>query len=286
MPNRNTHSLDTPIIIGGVGGSGTRVVAEIIQSLGVFIGNDLNKSLDNLAFTFFFKQKGILEAPPCKLHSYINTFVRSQTNARLTHTDILAIIRTVLSGASPHSLPWKVKRAKFMLRQRSANPLTKQHQHRWGWKEPNSHFFIEALNKALPNMRYIHVIRHGFDMAFSKNQNQARFWGPYLLNKPYEPTPSYLFDFWCTVNQRVINGSIPFKERFYLLNYDELCKNPVPETIKLANFLSAEISDDELISLSKKIKFPQSIGRHKKHPSLTPTKKQLKILEQCGYYYE
>ncbi|MBL4743417.1 MAG: hypothetical protein JKX87_02075, partial [Cycloclasticus sp.] len=38
------------VAIGGVGGSGTRLVAEICKECGVFIGSNLNKSNDNLSF--------------------------------------------------------------------------------------------------------------------------------------------------------------------------------------------------------------------------------------------
>ena len=46
----------SPVIIGGVGGSGTRVVAEILDNLGFYIGNDLNPAKDNLWFLLLFKR--------------------------------------------------------------------------------------------------------------------------------------------------------------------------------------------------------------------------------------
>ena len=48
--------LSGPVIIGGVGGSGTRVVAEIINLLGFYIGDDLNPAKDNLWFLLLFKR--------------------------------------------------------------------------------------------------------------------------------------------------------------------------------------------------------------------------------------
>ena len=36
---------------------------------------------------------------------------------------------------------------------------------------------VAVLLAALPNMRYIHVIRHGVDMAFSRNQSQVFYGG-------------------------------------------------------------------------------------------------------------
>jgi len=47
---------DSPVIVGGVGGSGTRVIAELLSNFGYYIGNDLNRSMDNLLYTFLFKR--------------------------------------------------------------------------------------------------------------------------------------------------------------------------------------------------------------------------------------
>ncbi len=46
--------------VGGVGGSGTRVVAGLAESFGYFMGDDLNESKDNLAFTLLFKAQSSL----------------------------------------------------------------------------------------------------------------------------------------------------------------------------------------------------------------------------------
>ncbi len=45
-----------PVIIGGVGGSGTRVLAEIVAMFGFFMGKDLNSAGDNLTYTLLFKR--------------------------------------------------------------------------------------------------------------------------------------------------------------------------------------------------------------------------------------
>ncbi len=45
-----------PVFVGGVGGSGTRVFAQILQGLGVQLGPCLNDALDNLWFTSLLKR--------------------------------------------------------------------------------------------------------------------------------------------------------------------------------------------------------------------------------------
>ena len=45
-----TDSDKCPFVIGGVGGSGTRVFADILQKAGCYIGTRLNKAKDSQVF--------------------------------------------------------------------------------------------------------------------------------------------------------------------------------------------------------------------------------------------
>jgi len=54
--SRFSYSTEAPVAIGGVGGSGTRLIAQCLKELGYFIGSDLNESNDNLLFTALFKR--------------------------------------------------------------------------------------------------------------------------------------------------------------------------------------------------------------------------------------
>lgn len=52
----DSKNIMGPVVIGGVGGSGTRVVAELLENLGFYIGSDLNTASDNLTYTLLFKR--------------------------------------------------------------------------------------------------------------------------------------------------------------------------------------------------------------------------------------
>jgi hypothetical protein len=45
--------------VGGIGGSGTRLIAGLLREVGFDIGPDLNESLDNLTFTLLFKWRAM-----------------------------------------------------------------------------------------------------------------------------------------------------------------------------------------------------------------------------------
>jgi len=133
----------------------------------------------------------------------------------------------------------------------------------WGWKEPNTHIFLDRLAIAFPHMRYIHVMRNGLDMAHSSNQNQLRLWGSSLLGTAkYEVNPHWSLKYWCAVHRRVTALGRSMGDRFLLLNYDELCRNPEAGLKTLGEFVapSNPLSTDDLATL---VRSPDSVGRFK-----------------------
>ena len=61
-PKKQLPRDHSPVAIGGVGGSGTRLIAQLLMELGVYMGSDRNDANDNLWFTLLFKRIEILFA--------------------------------------------------------------------------------------------------------------------------------------------------------------------------------------------------------------------------------
>jgi hypothetical protein len=79
-PDFNIMSESTsrsPIVIGAIGGSGTRAVAGILSEMQVFIGKKLSVQLDNLYFTYFFKYRSLLSRNPEDIHTLLELFVKA-----------------------------------------------------------------------------------------------------------------------------------------------------------------------------------------------------------------
>ncbi|MFC3287382.1 sulfotransferase family protein [Paracoccus aerius] len=212
-----------PIAIGAIGGSGSRVLAKIIQASGVSIGSNLNPSSDNLEFTARFKTLDVLDLPDNQFFSRLGDFE--------------AISRADMVQAG---------------------------NKRWGWKEPNTHVVIERILEAYPSMRYVHLLRNGFDMAFSGNQNQPRLWGPAYLNRPISdpPTPPESLAYFCEVHRRISKlARQPHNQsRILFVEYEALCYDPKSEITRLLDFLDfkPEVSLKELCNA---VQQPASIGR-------------------------
>ncbi|MHA1659095.1 MAG: sulfotransferase [Promethearchaeota archaeon] len=157
----------------------------------------------------------------------------------------------------------------------------------WGWKEPTSHIYIEYINEYFPNLKYIHVIRHGLDMAYSNNQQQLYNWG-YLFGvdipKSQKLLPRASLEYWIKANKKVISFCKHFlKNKFLLINYDSLCHIPSKEIEKLIIFLELENRNINISKLCSLIKKPISTGRYKKYNLSIFGKEQIDAVRELGF---
>lgn len=249
IERRSGFRREAPVVIGGVGGSGTRVVAELLKEMGFYMGK-LNKSNDNRTFASLFRHP--------------EWFMRH-------HRSNPRVIYQALSQFE-----------KQMLQHPDA---TSSRYVGWGWKNPVSHIYLDFLERYFSELRYIHVIRHGLDIAYSGNKNQLRLWGKLFQIK--KPTPdqksrAYL-QYWIRSNQRAIQLGQKMGNRFYLLKYDDLCLHPVREISRLVRFLRLDPRRVSVQKLSKLVQRPPSIGRYKERGIRLFTPHELKAVQDLGF---
>lgn len=248
-----------PLIIGGVGGSGTRLITQCLRKAGYFMGYDLNDSNDNLWFTLLFKRIEILYSSDKEFSELLSILLKALTDPSTLSSDQIQLINDLAKeDRLQHSSTWLKKRVESLL---SKRPKAKAHT-RWGWKEPNSHIILDRLVDRLENFKYIHVVRNGLDMAYSSNQNQLSLWGKHFLQENFKPTPRYSLRYWRITHQRVLEIGKSMDTNFMLLNYDDFCSDPSSGIEKLCNFIELSPKDIEtqIIGL---VQPPKSIGRFK-----------------------
>jgi len=150
---RQVCEMSNPVVIGGVGGSGTRVVAEIIAQMGIYIGDDLDAALDNLWFLLLFKRpKWFRKSQHRKsdIFTGLTLFTKAMFHQRiLAWPELKFLFKAVLEvSVRGHNHfgegrgVWPFVRAWKMLTLKSKGP---QKQSRWGWKEPNTHLYLVYL---------------------------------------------------------------------------------------------------------------------------------------------
>lgn len=284
---------DKPIIIGGLGGSGTRVIADILIHLNYFMGNDLNEALDNLSFTFLFKRPYIYfndkshEKIFKKSHHIFTNSMQGRNVNNPKNTLFLFKLLTYNFLKNHHQFNSN-KEALDRLKKILKPKLKYNKYHKgWGWKEPNSHIFLNKLSNYYPEMKYIHVIRHGLDMAYSKNIEQLKNWHSVFdikMPKKFEEIPVAQLEYWIRANTKAIDtAKQKFNKNFLLMNFDRLCINPEEGLKRIINFLGIDKDNETFEKLKKLPKIPKSKDRYMNYDISIFSNTQIEKVKNFGF---
>jgi hypothetical protein len=222
-----------PLVIGATGGSGTRVVARIAKHAGYNLGSRLNSAEDALEFYPFHE-------------NWINPFVLAQRQGRAM-------------------TPWQSVRMKEAFHAAVARhiPEAERRGTCWGWKAPRTIYLLPFLHAQFAQLKFIHLLRDGRDMALSPNQNQLRKHGCAALScreRLFQSTAQRSILLWERINLRAADhGESALRENYLRVRFEDLCANPLAATTQIANFLGAPI-DPEPIARTE-IRPPKSLGR-------------------------
>lgn len=285
-----------PVAIGGVGGSGTRVIAEILIQLGFYLGKDMNPARDNLWFTLLFKRPDWFFKKVTRKESHImkglSIFEKAMTAHGKPHSEELsfimrAVVEMMFKGhdysGSGRGL-WPIRRAVTMFHSKKINRLKYLG---WGWKEPNTHIYLEYLNNHFHRLKYIHLMRHGIDMAYSRNQSQLYNWGRMFgiaVNDSSIPLPRLSLQYWNEANRKAITlGRKHLKERFLVINFDKLCTDPRHEIELLIHFLGLDTRCVNMDELERLPRLPESAGRYRKYDLSIFGKEEIEAVRELGF---
>ncbi len=275
--NQNPSSSNpaAPVVIGGVGGSGTRLFARIFVQAGLFLGSDLNLENDNLWFTLLFRRprwyRKLAAQKERRIFTGLNLLTKAMLGAEGVTLDELAFLTRAafemsvnfqVSNKTMRGI-WPFERARNMLR--AAKTSLPGNYRGWGWKEPNSHIYLPYLFRHFPALKYVHVIRNGLDLAFSINQVQLHNWSfLFGMERPKSKSsiPAASLKYWVRANQRAVELGKSFPDRFLSVNFDELCRSPAQETRRIFDFAGVEISADEFARLCELPQKQASSGRY------------------------
>lgn len=220
----------SPLAIGGVGGSGTRLIEQMLEAAGYWMGDQLNSTSDDMRFHRWLVSMDAATCTEVRFHELLVSYLNEVATAR--GLDGLGALDTAPA---------------------------------WGWKEPNTHLTIHRIALRIPNIRYVHVMRNGLDMAFSANQQQVQIWGEHLMGHPVDGSPRHSLRYWVLVHRRIEANCMRFGDRFMMLNYDRLCLQPQDELPRLLEFAGIAPSQATLARLLPMIAPPDSIGRYRGH---------------------
>jgi len=229
FPRRNSSPNDTPVVIGAMGGSGTRVIVKILRHAGYFMGSNLNESEDAMEFVEFYDR-------------WINRFILRK--------------HAPLSDEEDHLMAREFDQC--IGRHRSAIDSP---QMPWGWKEPRSMYLLPFFRVKFPRIKFIHLIRDARDMAFSRNQNQLRKHGAAVLEKQWAlaPQPVQTAALWELANLEVAAFGEQMARDYLRVRYERLCEDPRRTIEEILDFVGAPRTG--ISAAAAEVLAPPTIGR-------------------------
>jgi hypothetical protein len=219
--------LPGPNVVGATGGSGTRVVAKILRGAGLYTGEKLNPYEDAVELGFYSDR-------------WINRYLGAGDLPEDMRAEMEVDLRAVLADHTDH-LP--------------ADAVA------WGWKEPRSIYLLRFWNETMPSVRFLHFLRDGRDMAFSKNQNQLTKHGEAVLGDELRKarTPTRSIAVWTRVNGEAADyGEQELGERYLRVRFEDLCAAPAETIARIYAFFGL---DGDAEALAAEVRPPDSLGR-------------------------
>lgn len=193
-----------PVVIGALGGSGTRLIVRILREAGYWMGSWCNPVTgDAMALRGFIQRH------------FDELVCTPRLSAASLEEDFQASIRAHRWGLVDRQSPW-------------------------GWKNPRNMWIIPFLAHQYPNMIFIQLVRDGRDMALSSNHNLLFKHADLLLGDTEagrqwrsDPIRAQLH-LWVLGNRLAWEqGKELLGDRHLILRYEDLCAQPYDELMRL-----------------------------------------------------
>ena len=242
-----------PVVIGAMGGSGTRVLVPILQLAGFWMGSWICRRTQDAMATRHLLQ--------CAFPRLLNGRGNDDEHLLTLFSRLIQAHRLGMTDPDAD----------------------------WGWKNPRNMWIIPFLVRCYPEMKFIHLIRDGRDMALTENHNLLRKHGAYLLGEP-DCEQNWIrsqFRLWAMGNRLAWEaGQKYLGENYLLLDYDQLCSSPEQELRRIYGHVGIE-PDDRLIAIARRLFISStSTGRWResKNPMLhRPDEDLREVLTFFGY---
>lgn len=249
------------VLIGGMCGSGTRVLSRCLRNLGVFMGSHLNKSEDSVPFIpFYYTWTPLVLAKAPHLPESVLINLKEE---------LYTCLNAHLEGFQDRSQIW-------------------------GLKNPRSIHLLDLWLTEFPNMKFIHFIRDGLDMAFADGQALEHH---YMHRRTlledrdfYYVGSSNMALFWARLNQvAAAHGARYGDERYLLVRLEDMYDKPEETMRAILGFLGISVVDSQVRTATRDVQKPETAGRWRFRPphEIYAVMSLIRpALEQFGYWNE
>ena len=258
---------ETPVVIFGTGGSGTRVLATLAREAGYFMGTNLNRPGDSADLGQF---TGEWANHYLRRSNWVEETWQGPVREKFGYPQAMAVaFREAIEG------------------HRSA---LDDDEAPWGWKAPRTVLILPFVHEMYPVAKVVHLVRDGRDIAYSKNQNQLRRHGHRVLppSDKRVPRAQASIMFWSRVNLAAARyGERILSDNYLLLRYEDVCADPGEAAVRLVDVVGCPIAADDIRRAAVGLVRPsESLGRwREREPGKTRALERLggEALREFGY---
>jgi len=242
-------ALPPPVVIFNKSHSGSRLLARLAQDQDIFIGAQLNESLDALPFLPLIEHVVSSQYPAFHL----------LRQAREWPRDVLDLINTALDA--------------HLIGHRTAQP--------WGWKLCETTYILPLVATLFPDARFVHLIRDGRDVAFADHvapeqpfwrrvyfgTDAIASWRGMPLDHPAYLKASYLYNalHWQESVRLGRDFGVMLGTAYREIFYEELCHHPESVGREFIEFLGLSV-DDAALAATARAAQTAAVGKFKSQP--------------------
>jgi hypothetical protein len=284
MPIRS--NMESPFVVIGMHRSGTSLVSRILDKSGILMGRDLQTDHESKFFIelnkWIYQNAGADWARPKALEELID-----YEPARKQVEEYLRI--RIASSSSKKFSGRNLKNGLFDM------------DYKWGWKDPRNGPSLPIWKDIWPEMKVIHVIRHGVDVAASLHSRSIRNWNDdenrfkkwiklYKWKKSNSPirkgqraaTLSHALEFWAEqmdVEKKVIDTC----EDILQIRYEDLLTEPEAVVKKIWNYIGKEVDEKLLREIGEMVDHSRAYAYKQNQELVEFAGKNKTVLRRFGY---
>jgi len=174
-------------IIAGMGRSGTSLVANFLQSIGIHMGDRLPAADEHNRYGYFEDLDFISFHEQILARHGLDYFANPRQPLALIQEEITA--------------------ARNLIKAKSIRPT-------WGWKDPRTAFVLDFWNNELPHAHFIFLFRNPVEVFLSQ-----------LKSHEWTGDPLNIFDAWVAYNDHVLKFYARYPQQSILCNIHGLLQN-------------------------------------------------------------
>ena len=278
--------METPFVVIGMHRSGTSLVSRILDKSGIMMGKDLQTDHESKFFIqlnkWIYQNAGADWARPKALEELID-----YAPARKQVEEYLRI--RIASSSSKKFSGRNLKNGLFDM------------DSKWGWKDPRNGPSLPIWKDIWPEMKIIHVVRHGVDVAASLHSRSLKNWTEdegrfkkwtkmYKWRSSKSPirkgqraaTLTHALEFWAEqmdVEKKVIQSY----ENVLEISYEYLLTSPAVVLKDIWTYIGKETDEKLLREIETMVDYSRAFA-YKQNEELSVFAQENKsILERFGY---